>query len=169
METREKTSLGLDADVACVASYLGGPITGGLMLLLEKRDLLVRFHAAQSCLLFGPPFLLLPIYFLLPLPASTAFRFFYYMAGGGFVIATIALFFWIVPAAYRLERKRLPVVGKMADRWIPDDGRAEAYNLTGNDAPAGVPVDLSQLTFGAVPPAPGQPDLFVALIPLGIA
>src|SRR5688572_5690259 len=147
METREKTSLGLDTDVACVASYLGGPITGGLMLLLEKRDLLVRFHAVQSCLLFGPPFLLLPIYFVMPLPASATFRFFYYMFGAALVLATFALFFWVVPAAWRLERKRLPVVGKMADRWIPDDGRAEAYNLVDGIPTADERIDLSQLTF----------------------
>src|SRR5262245_23914473 len=126
MEPGEKSSLGLDTDLACVLCYIAGPLSGGLMLLLEKRDLLIRFHAAQSCLLLGPSFLLIPLYFLAGSPSTPGGRFVYYTIGGGLVVATIALFLWIVPAAWRLERKRLPVAGKLADRWIPDDGRAEA-------------------------------------------
>ncbi len=131
MEPREKSSLGIDVDLACVVCYIGGPLTGGLMLLLERRDLLIRFHAAQSCLLFAPSFVLLPLLFMFPAPASPALRFLYYMFAAALGIATIALFAWIVPAAWRLERKRLPIVGKLADRWIPDDGRAESYKITG--------------------------------------
>src|SRR5262245_31128453 len=131
MAPRERTSLGIDADLACVLCYVGGPITGGLMLLLEKRDLLVRFHALQSCLLLAPSFVLIPIYFLLPMPASAVFRFMYYMIGGVLVLGTIALFAWIAPAAWRLERKRLPIVGKIVDRHVPDDGRSESYKITG--------------------------------------
>lgn len=127
----EKSSLGIDTDLACVLCYVAGPLSGGLMLLLEKKDVLIRFHAAQSCLLFAPSFLFIPIYFLIPLPASAAFRFIYYMIGGVLVIATLALYAWILPAAWRLERKRLPIVGKMADQWIPDDGRSESYKITG--------------------------------------
>ena len=131
MEPREKSSLGIDADLACVVCYLGGPLTGGLMLLVEKRDVLIRFHAVQSCLLFAPSFILVPLFFLLPVPASSTFRFIYYMVGGLLAMGSIALLFWIVPAAWRMERKRLPLVGKMADRWIPDDGRSESYKITG--------------------------------------
>jgi uncharacterized membrane protein len=131
MPSGERTSLGIDPDLACLLCYVGGPITGGLMLLLEKKDLLVRFHAVQSCLLFAPSFVLIPVFFLIPLPASAVFRFLYYMIGGGLVLATLALFAWIVPAAWRLERKRLPIVGKIADRHVPDDGRSESYKITG--------------------------------------
>ena len=131
MEPAEKSSLGIDLDLACLLSYVAGPLSGGLMLLLEKRDVLVRFHAAQSCLLFAPSFILIPIFFLIPDPTSTIFRFLYYMTGGVLVIATLFLYVWILPAAWRLERKRLPIVGKLADRWIPDDGRSESYKITG--------------------------------------
>ena len=131
MEPGEKSSLGLDTDLACVLCYVAGPLSGGLMLLLEKRDVLIRFHAVQSCLLFAPSFVLIPIFFLIPLPNSAVFRFIYYMVGGVLILATIALYFWIVPAAWRLERKRLPIVGKMADRYVPDDGRSESYKITG--------------------------------------
>jgi uncharacterized membrane protein len=131
MEPRERSSLGIDVDLACVVCYLGGPLTGGFMLLVEKKDVLIRFHAVQSCLLFGPSFLLIPLYFIMPLPASDAFRFMYYVVGALLAIGTISLLFWIVPPAWRMERKRLPVVGAWADRWIPDDGRSEAYKISG--------------------------------------
>ena len=168
MEAGEKTSIGLDVDVACIGCYLAGPISGALMLWLEKRDLLVRFHAVQSCLLFGPSFVVIPIYFLLPSPASPGARFVYYMFGALLVLATIALFFLILPAAWRLERKRLPVVGRIADRWIPDDGRSEAYDFVDGPLKEKPKADLSQLTFESIPPT-GQADQFLALIPAGIS
>lgn len=131
MEPREKSSLGIDVDLACLLCYIGGPLTGGLMLLLEKRDLLIRFHAVQSCLAFAPSLVLIPIFFLIPHPDFVDFRFLYYMTGGGLIVATVALFMWIVPAAWRMERKRLPIVGRLADRYVPDDGRAESYKISG--------------------------------------
>ncbi len=169
MEPREKSSLGIDADLACVLCYLAGPLSGGIMLLLEKRDVLIRFHAVQSCLLFAPSFVLIPLFFMVPLPSSALFRFIYFMIWALLAIGSISLLVWILPAAWRLERKRLPIVGKMADRWIPDDGRSEAYNLTGNDAAPARKVDLSQLTFEALPPTPGQSDVRIALIPAKIS
>ena len=168
MDTTEKSSIGLDVDLACLLCYVAGPLSGGVMLLLEKRDLLIRFHAMQSIFLFLPSFVVIPLYFLIPVPESPVFRFAYYAVGGTGVIVTIALFLWIAPAAWRLERKRLPFVGRWADKYIPDDGRSEAYNITGDDSKEARRVDLSQLTFEAVPP-PHAPDVFLALVPLGIA
>ena len=40
-------STGLPSNVAGALSYLLGPITGVLFLVLEKKDSFVRFHAAQ--------------------------------------------------------------------------------------------------------------------------
>ena len=168
MDTAEKSSLGIDVDLACLLCYVAGPVSGGLMLLLEKRDLLIRFHAMQSVFLFLPSFIVIPLFFLIPVPESPIFQFIYYAIGGGAVIATIALFAWIAPAAWRLERKRLPLAGRWADKYIPDDGRSEAYNMTGEDSSAVRRVDLSQITFDAVPPA-HEPDVFVVLVPKGIA
>ena len=130
MEKGDRTSLGIDADLACVLCYIAGPLSGGLMLLVEKRDVLIRFHAVQSCLLLAPSFLFIPIYFLIPTPASPVFRFIYYMIGGVLILATLALYAWILPAAWRLERKRLPIVGRIADRYVPDDGRSESYKIS---------------------------------------
>lgn len=42
------TSTGLAPNVAAALSYVLGPITGVLFLVLEKENRFVRFHAAQS-------------------------------------------------------------------------------------------------------------------------
>ena len=48
----EKTSTGLDANVAAALSYLVGFVTGIIFLLVEKENKFVRFHAMQSTLVF---------------------------------------------------------------------------------------------------------------------
>jgi uncharacterized membrane protein len=42
------TSTGLAANVAGLLTYILGPITGVLFLVLEKENRFVRFHAMQS-------------------------------------------------------------------------------------------------------------------------
>ena len=46
--TTGTSSTGLSPNVAAALSYLLGPITGVLFLVLEKQNRFVRFHAAQS-------------------------------------------------------------------------------------------------------------------------
>ena len=48
----DKTTTGLKKETAGAISYLAGPITGFVMLILEK-DEFVRFHAVQSIIVFG--------------------------------------------------------------------------------------------------------------------
>jgi uncharacterized membrane protein len=52
MKHLEKTSSGLDANVAAALSYLVGFVTGIIFLLAEKDNKFVRFHAMQSTLFF---------------------------------------------------------------------------------------------------------------------
>ena len=47
----EKTSTGLEANLAAALSYLVGFVTGIIFLLVEKDNKFVRFHAMQSILL----------------------------------------------------------------------------------------------------------------------
>ena len=48
----DKTATGLPRNTAAALSYVLGPITGVVFLLLEK-DAFVRFHAAQSIVVVG--------------------------------------------------------------------------------------------------------------------
>jgi uncharacterized membrane protein len=47
------STTGLDARLASVLCYSVWWVTGGLFLILERQDQTVRFHAAQSLVLFG--------------------------------------------------------------------------------------------------------------------
>ncbi|MBA3890700.1 MAG: DUF4870 domain-containing protein [Gemmatimonadaceae bacterium] len=47
----DTSSTGLSANVAGAIAYLLGPITGVILLIIEKESRFVRFHAAQSTVL----------------------------------------------------------------------------------------------------------------------
>ena len=51
--TPDPISLGLPGRVAAPLAYAGWWVTGVLFWFLERRDLFVRFHAAQACVVFG--------------------------------------------------------------------------------------------------------------------
>lgn len=57
MMAEEKKGTGLKKETAGALSYVLGPITGILFLILEK-DPFVKFHAAQSTVLFVALFVL---------------------------------------------------------------------------------------------------------------
>jgi uncharacterized membrane protein len=51
----EKTKTGLPRNTAAALSYVFGPVSGVVFLLLEK-DPFIRFHAAQSIVVLGGVF-----------------------------------------------------------------------------------------------------------------
>jgi len=53
MTASEKTSSGLDANVAAALAYALGFVTGVVFLFTEQDNKFVRFHAAQSTIVFG--------------------------------------------------------------------------------------------------------------------
>jgi len=49
----DETVLGVSPPVAAMLCYLGFWVSGILLLVLERRNAFVRFHAAQSVVTFG--------------------------------------------------------------------------------------------------------------------
>jgi uncharacterized membrane protein len=103
----EKTSTGLDANLAAALTYLVGFVTGVIFLLVEKENRYVRFHAMQSTLLFLGivildillqivPILGALVVFLLVIPASAI------------------LWLFLMYKAYQGEEYKLPFVGQIA-------------------------------------------------------
>ena len=103
MEEREKSSTGLEENVAGFLCYLLGFITGIVFLVVEKKSSFVKFHAKQSTITFLGLFIISLILGWIP------------------VIGTLILIFilvvWLVlmNKALRGERYSLPIVGKMAE------------------------------------------------------
>lgn len=103
----EKTSTGLDANLAAALSYLVGFVTGIVFLFAEKENKFVRFHAMQSTLLFVGLILLDILLQMVPVLGFLVVLFL--VLPGTFILWLVLMF-----KAYQGEDFKLPFVGKMA-------------------------------------------------------
>lgn len=117
------TRLGVDRNIEAALSYLLGWITGVLFFVFES-DGYVRFHAAQSVLLFGGLYLfnLFLRVFLWPFAAAPGPLSGLLFGAVGLVstlvsVAGLALWLLLMYKAYTGERYRLPFVGELAERY----------------------------------------------------
>jgi uncharacterized membrane protein len=103
----EKTSTGLDANIAAALSYGVGFVSGIIFLLIEKENRFVRFHAMQSTIVFLAIVGIDIVLQIVPL------------IGGLVVILLIiplSAVLWLILMfkAYQGEDFKLPIVGPMA-------------------------------------------------------
>ena len=106
----EKTSIGLDENVAGLLCYVLGWISGLVFILIEQNNKFVRFHAMQSIIVFS----VLTV-------ASVIFGWMPFIGGFiGFVIGALGLVLWIVlmVKAYQGTRYKLPWAGNLAEKWV---------------------------------------------------
>lgn len=91
-------------NVNAALTYLAGWVTGLIFLLTEKEDQFIRFHAAQSLVVFGA----LTIITLVPFLGQLL----------GLILWPLGLILWIVlmVKAYNNEKFELPVVGEYAKK-----------------------------------------------------
>jgi len=103
----EKTSTGLDANLAAALSYLVGFVTGIIFLLMEKDNRFVRFHAMQSTLLFTGIVLLDLLLQIVPFLGALVVV---------FLVVPASAFLWLflMFKAFQGEEFKLPYVGQMA-------------------------------------------------------
>lgn len=106
MEEKERSSTGLDENVAGFFCYLLGFITGIVFLLVEKRSNFVKFHAMQSTITFLGLFVILLILGMIPIIGLLAYPIW---------ILSPILWLLLMIKALRGERYMLPIVGKMAE------------------------------------------------------
>ncbi|MFW6153055.1 MAG: DUF4870 domain-containing protein [Halobacteriota archaeon] len=115
---------GLEEHIAGALTYLLGFVTGLLFLVVEEENEFVRFHAAQSSLLFGGLFLLafglsiiMPMFAIVPV---FGWVFVVLMSLFWSVTGVVVLMLWLVLMykAYSGERYALPVVGPIADKYV---------------------------------------------------
>jgi uncharacterized membrane protein len=111
LDNSQKTSTGLDANVAAALSYAFGWVTGLAFLVIEKDNQFVRFHAMQSTIAFATlslGFVLLQSIPLLGMLLSV------------FIVIPASALIWLLMMfkAYQGERFKLPFVGDMAEQRI---------------------------------------------------
>jgi uncharacterized membrane protein len=103
VEEKERSSTGLDENVAGFFCYILGFITGIVFLVVEKRSNFVRFHAKQSTITFLIIFVILLVLGWIPILGTLVW------------ILSLILWLLLMIKALKGERYGLPLVGKMAE------------------------------------------------------
>jgi uncharacterized membrane protein len=115
------SSTGLPSRTAAALSYSGWWVTGAIFWFLERRDPLVRFHAAQALVIFGILALQMMLCGLLAAASLTFLpSLFIFFAGAtalGWVTGVVVwgMAMW---RAARGDEWRMPVVARWADRLV---------------------------------------------------
>ena len=115
------STTGLDERLAGVLCYSVWWVTGGLFLLLERQHRVIRFHAAQSLILFGVvSALLVALGALSAVSLMLSGALYELMQVFGKLLWLGATVVWLVLVlrAWRGEVWRVPLVAALADRVV---------------------------------------------------
>jgi len=108
--TSGKSAIGLDSHVTATIAYLGGILSGIFLLMVEKDDRYVRFHAMQSTIVF---LIVLVVHFaLLGVPVI---GWILYMP---FIVGVVGLWGFLMFKAFHGETYKLPYIGDLADQQL---------------------------------------------------
>jgi uncharacterized membrane protein len=123
------STFGLSPNAAALISYIWIPVTSAVVLVTEKENRFVRFHAFQSLFMgltvFVGTLVLAVIIGVLTLVAGAV------SSALGIIVSMVSLLIWMVIAAallalwvfclvkaYRGETFKLPVVGAYAEKMV---------------------------------------------------
>ena len=111
MDSVQKTSIGLDENIAGALAYALGWITGVGLLIVEHENQFVRFHAMQSSIAFGALCALWFIGFSIPILGWVL---------SIMVVTPVSALVWLLMLykAYRGERFKLPIAGDIAEQRL---------------------------------------------------
>lgn len=106
----EKTSIGLDENIAGLLSYVLVWVSGLVIYLLETENKFVRFHALQSVITFGTLMVAGIVLGWIPVVGLII----------GWAISVLSFVLWIVlmVKAYQGEKYKLPIVGDIVEKRI---------------------------------------------------
>ncbi len=104
------STTGLPSNIVAVLAYLFGCIGGIVLLLIERRDGYVRFHAMQSTLTF----LIILVAALIAGSVPVAG----WLFSGLLSFAAGILWLVLMFKAFTGQRYKLPYIGEMAERQI---------------------------------------------------
>ena len=106
----EKTSMGLDENVAGLLCYVLGWITGLVFFLMEPENKFVRFHALQSIVVFGAITVVSIILSVIPVIGTVLSA----------IIGLLTFVLWIVLMirAYQGVKFKLPWAGDFAEKRV---------------------------------------------------
>ena len=103
----EKTSSGLQENIAGALCYLFGWVTGLIFFLVEPKNKFVRFHAVQS---IGLTVVLMVVYIILFIIPVIG-----WIISALLGLATFFLWLFLMYKAYQGQMYKLPIIGKIAE------------------------------------------------------
>jgi len=105
----EKSSTGLEANVAGLLCYVLGWVSGLVFILIEKQSNFVRFHAIQSIYVFGILTVASIVFGWIPVIGPFVLR---------PLLGLLSLVLWIILMikAYQGEKFKLPWAGDWAEK-----------------------------------------------------
>lgn len=95
-------------------AYLLGPVTGILLLLTEKKNAFVRFHAMQSTLVFGGIILLYVVLAIIPIIGWLVLV----VISSILPLASFILWLVLMWKAYTGDKFKLPYFGDLAEKQL---------------------------------------------------
>ena len=105
----EKSSTGLDENIAGLLCYVLGWVSGLVFFLLEQENKFVRFHAIQSILVFGAIMVAGIVLGWIPFIGGVL---------SGLIWALgVALWIILIIKAYQGVKFKLPWAGNLAEKW----------------------------------------------------
>jgi uncharacterized membrane protein len=106
----EKSSTGLEANVAGLLCYVLGWVSGLVFVLLEQENKFVRFHAIQSIYVFGVINIVVIILRWIPFIG-------WFLVG---IIGLLGFVLWIVLMikAYQGVEFKIKWAGDLAEKWV---------------------------------------------------
>ncbi len=118
-KTPQDTSVNIAPNVAGLLCYVGGWITGIIFLILEQKNNWIRYHAAQSIVVFGTLFIAGMILGNIPIvgPAFSS------------IIGITGFVLWIIlmVKAHNGERYKVVWAGDVAERMVAPSGNIPDY------------------------------------------
>jgi uncharacterized membrane protein len=108
--TASRSGLGLPSNVTAALAYVFGAVSGIVLLMIERDDKFVRFHAWQSTLTF--------LGALLVSMLITSFPVMGWILNAAFTAGLVALWVLLIVKAFAGETFKLPYVGEIAERQI---------------------------------------------------
>ena len=105
-----KTSTGIQQNIASLLCYLGTWVTGIIFFLIEKENKTVRFHAMQSIITFGGLNIIMAVLWIIP--------FLGWIINSVLWIAEIILWIFCMVKAYQGKMFKLPIVGDIAEKQV---------------------------------------------------
>jgi uncharacterized membrane protein len=130
MPTTERSSTGLDANIAAALSYFFGLLSGAIFFGIETESRFVKFHAMQS-MLASVAAIVLWIVYMVVWTVLSRIPFLGWMAAlVGFLgwallaLGMLGLWLFCMFKAFQGDRFKLPFIGEVAEKQVWPSERA---------------------------------------------